>query len=248
MVCVSSFHRDAGPSMTTHGSDNDCALVLMCKRPRPGSSKQRVAATAGVDAALTLSNLLIDCAIADLEDWHGHRVIAVADEDDMDWARSLLPDAEVLAQGDGNLGERLQQVAMTLSTKRPRMLFMGIDAPTLAPPDFHAAANQLNASDVVLMPADDGGVVLMGCRQAWPPLAGLPWSSAALGETLAAHCEQRGLSVAWLDAIHDDIDHASQFAALGAALAEDARPSRVALTRWLKQQGANQAEACRSAI
>jgi len=52
-----------------------------------------------------------------------------------------------------------------------RVLFIGSDAPSLTVSDLLAAHTALDTADVVLAPARDGGVTLMGSRLAWPDLA-----------------------------------------------------------------------------
>ena len=47
--------------------------------------------------------------------------------------------------------------------------------PALKPELLLHAAGYLEDSDVVLIPATDGGVTLMGCSEPWPELQQLPW-------------------------------------------------------------------------
>ncbi len=78
---------------------------------------------------------------------------------------------------------------------------------------------------MVLIPAQDGGVTLMGARRAWPDLATLPWSEASLGRSLESCCRASGFSVTHLTASYD-VDEVSDLATARKALATDARPSR----------------------
>jgi hypothetical protein len=59
---------------------------------------------------------------------------------------------------------------------------------------LRGAANALrNGTDVILIPAEDGGYVLIGTRSAQPPLfAGIAWGTkTVLSETRARIIEQR---------------------------------------------------------
>lgn len=216
-------------------SNNNCTLVLMCKRPKLGISKQRVAETTSSQTAFELSELLVDCAMADLAQWQGPVAIAVADKNDIDWATQHMPNAKIVSQATGNLGQRIEGVAEQLRHQADRCLYIGIDAPTLDHSYLAMAASALDVHDIVLGAADDGGVVVMGNRRSWPSLQSLPWSTPKLGEALAIECQQAGLSVEWLPS-HSDIDHANQFLALHDLLVADGRPSRIALTQWLNNQ------------
>ena len=47
----------------------------------------------------------------------------------------------------------------------PRVLFIGTDCPALTAADLRAAADALAANDAVLIPAEDGGYVLLGLNR-----------------------------------------------------------------------------------
>src|SRR5438876_1000108 len=85
------------------------------------------------------------------------------------------------------LGEGKQRLA--------RALFIGSDAPSLTVSDLLAAQTALDASDVVLVPARDGGVTLMGSRLPWPDLSSLPWSEPTLARALEECCRDHARSV-----------------------------------------------------
>ncbi len=217
-------------------------LVLVFKRPRPGYGKQRLAAAIGAAAACTLARRFLDCALEDLEHWPGPVVLAPEAGRDVAWAAQRLPRATVRVQSPGNLGERLAALDAGLrGAGHARLAFIGSDAPALGAPQLEGAAKALETHDVALAPAADGGVVLMAARQSWPALAGLPWSTAALGETLIASCAAAGLSVARLPGAAD-VDHAADLPALAQALVDDLRPARRALLRALETMGLDPGE------
>ena len=57
-------------------------------------------------------------------------------------------------------------------------LVIGTDCPALTPTHLRAAANALRDADVVLIPAEDGGYVLIGARAAHPQLfSGIAWGT-----------------------------------------------------------------------
>ncbi len=68
------------------------------------------------------------------------------------------------------------------------MVFIGSDSPGLDSADYAATREALQHADIVLIPARDGGVVLMANRYAWPDLSPLPWSSDQLGAALINAC------------------------------------------------------------
>jgi len=151
--------------------------------------------------------------------------------------RADAPPADaVVVQRGGNLGERINHVnEELLGLSFERQLFIGIDCPSLDVPYLERAAAALADHNAVLGPAPDGGVVLMGVRGRWPPLAALPWSTSELFDSLRAACAASGASAATLPRLKD-VDTLDDLAALRTDLVGDSRPARRALARWLAVQ------------
>ena len=212
---------------------NKNTLVLVCKRPAPGVGKQRLAVKLGQETAYRIAEGLLACALEDAAEWPGPVAIAPAHAEDADWARSL-PIAHastvmVVAQTAGNLGQRLNALDRTLRSQgMQHLFFIGSDAPGLLATDYAAARNALQHHDVVLIPAADGGVVLMANRKPWPDMSALPWSSNRLGEALTGLCRQAGHSVSAVGHGYD-VDEWDDVVKLAASLRQDPRPARRAL-------------------
>ncbi|MCC5793158.1 MAG: TIGR04283 family arsenosugar biosynthesis glycosyltransferase [Chromatiales bacterium] len=216
-------------------------LVLVCRRPRAGTGKRRLAAVLGDAAADELKPLLLDCALEDAARWPGLVVIAPDRASDAGWAQGLLAGARVLAQGPGNLGERINGLDAALRADgHERLFFIGSDAPVLDPALCATAQAALAEADAFLASADDGGVTLMAARRHWPTLAGLPWGSEALAEELAGQL----LAAGWTVEVQPggyDVDRARDLASLLHDLAGDIRPARRRLHRWLAEHFARPA-------
>ena len=207
------------------------ALVLVCKRPKLGFGKQRLAASLGLEMTQRVAEALLDCALEDLQSWEGSVVIAPSSQDDTEWAMSLMrqPNIWVQPQMPGNLGQRLNTLDFELRSKGlKRLIYIGSDSPGLVEANYSAVCDAMQHHDAVLMPASDGGVVLMANEHPWPSLAGLPWSSGQLGIALAECCRDEGQSVAILDEGFD-IDELGDLVKLIEVLADDLRPARHAL-------------------
>ena len=243
-LCCSQASQASLMNMNTNSSDSSAAtLVVFCKRPHPGQGKQRISAALGARLTAELAGLLLDTALEDAADWPGPVVIAPAAEADRDWAAALPGRHSVCCQPDGNLGERLNGVDRQLRDGGATcLIYIGSDAPLLNPAYFAAARQALMSNDVVLGPAEDGGVVLMGSRQGWPELAGLPWSGQKLGESLELICRASGQTVKYLPASYD-IDFAHDLPRLFTDLATDERPARRRLSAWLAANRLNRTAA-----
>jgi len=91
----------------------------------------------------------------------------------------------------GDLGARM--FAATTANNGP-VLVIGTDCPALTDVHLRGAANALREGiDVILIPAEDGGYVLIGTRTAQPALfANIAWATkTVLAETRARIIAQR---------------------------------------------------------
>ena len=218
-------------SEVQHGA---AVLVIFCRRPVMGIGKQRLANQIGSALAAEIAELLLAATLEDAASWPGPVVLAPAETNDAAWAATLLDRSlRVIPQAAGNLGERLQSVDRIVRTGRPgAVIDIGRDAPVLGESDYMAARTALVHHDVVLAPALDGGVTLMGARCPWPDLADLPWSSEQLYAALKERCTAHGLSVTSLASSYD-VDTAADLPRLCADLRTDQRPARQELYRRL---------------
>ncbi|MEO8464701.1 MAG: TIGR04282 family arsenosugar biosynthesis glycosyltransferase [Gammaproteobacteria bacterium] len=216
---------------TRGGNTAACCVVLMMKSA--ARSKRRLAELIGAERATQAAQRLLDCAREDIEAWPGPTCVAPSATDE----RADAPPADaVVVQRGGNLGERLNHVNEELIRRGfERQLFIGIDCPSLDVAYLERAATALEDNDTVLGPAADGGVVLMGVRGRWPPLADLPWSTNALFESLRAACVAAGSSTSTLPGLHD-VDTLGDLVALRTELESDPRPGRRSLVSWLVAQ------------
>jgi rSAM/selenodomain-associated transferase 2/rSAM/selenodomain-associated transferase 1 len=83
-------------------------------------------------------------------------------------------------QPDGDLGHRMATAMSTHFAHAPRtpLLIVGTDCPALTPTHLQQAADALQTHDAVLIPAEDGGYVLIGLRRALPEVFhGVDWST-----------------------------------------------------------------------
>ena len=83
-------------------------------------------------------------------------------------------------QPEGDLEARMGRAFAQHFAANPQvpLLVVGTDCPPLAPGHLQQAARALQSHDVVLIPAEDGGYVLIGMRR-WVPeaLQGIAWST-----------------------------------------------------------------------
>lgn len=206
-------------------------LVLFCKRPALFQGKQRLAKTIGPEQALRFAQSFLACALEDVTTWPGPVILSPSSPEDYDWAGSLLNrEHQVIAQKEGTLGVRLQQVDHAArQLGHEKVIFIGSDHPSLSAGHYQEAHEALHSHDVVLSPARDGGVTIMGAGAgSWPNLTNLPWSTERLCQALTDQCRDHRLMVSHISGSYD-IDVAADLVLLHHDLKEDCRPARQAL-------------------
>lgn len=104
-------------------------------------------------------------------------------------------------QSQGDLGARMRS-----TLKRAPGLLIGSDGFGLQVQDLHAAAAALRSADYVLLPAPDGGYVLIGSQKPLPALAGVRWSSGTEYAQTARKLRRAG-SLTLLTPKREDFDH-----------------------------------------
>lgn len=225
--------------MSSANSDNrPIGLAIFVKTPGHSALKTRLAAGIGRDAAEIFHRLAAD-AVAGVARAAKQRLTglvptwAVAEPsalDDPAWA--ALPR---IAQGDGDLGARMQSVTGELCERHDGALLLGADTPQLCAEDLIAAVRSLELHEHVIGPSADGGFWLFGTRRPVPASAWTttPWSSHDTAERFIAALDSP--RVARLRTLRD-ADAADDLPPLLAAL--DGLPDPLAeqrrLAHWLR--------------
>lgn len=160
-------------------------LVLFARQPRYGVGKRRLAADVGDLEALRFARSSLDRLRRTLgTDPRWTLWLAVSPDRPTDWAEP----ARIIAQGPGDLGDRLSRVVRSLPPGP--VIILGADTPTVSRRDVADAFAALGSHDAVFGPARDGGYWLIGLRRRLRqhlPFAGVRWSTEhALTDTMAA--------------------------------------------------------------
>lgn len=119
-------------------------------------------------------------------------VLALDERPDAALAAQLGADATVLVQRGRGFGPRLlDALDRTRRLGFDRLVVVGSDAPTLSPYDVDAALSA--RGEVVLGPAVDGGIYLLGLDAAdLPLLDALPWRAPTLFDALVRRLDAAG--------------------------------------------------------
>jgi rSAM/selenodomain-associated transferase 1 len=188
---------------------------LMCKPPRPGATKTRLAATIGPAAAALLSGaFLADCAGAALDAAGVSALVPMAfyrpANGGAEVSEVLGPHWPLFHADAGDLGATMFEVLGHLLAHCPAgAIIMGADVPLITAAHIAEAATCLREGDdraVVMIPSVDGGYCLLGLRSlvaAAPLLEPMAWSTAAVLRETLARAEGHGLRPVVLPAQRD---------------------------------------------
>ena len=194
------------------------ALAVLARAPVAGSVKTRLIPALGADGAAALQQRLIERTVAS--------ACAAAIGPVTVWTTPAAPHPcftalaarhpiALAAQPDGDLGARM--LAAGAAAGGPALV-IGTDCPALMPEHLREAAQVLRAgSDVVVIPAEDGGYVLIGSRRPQPGLfADMTWGTDTVMAETRRRLARDGLT--WQEpALLWDVDRPEDIARLRAA-------------------------------
>lgn len=170
-------------------SSESVAIAILAKAPIPGLAKTRLMPALGAHGAAMLQEALTARAVETAMAAQTGPVTLWATPDATHPSfRELTAKSQtaVKRQPDGDLGARMLTACEAVSGP---VLVTGTDCPSLSPADLQTAAGALrDGSDVVVIPAEDGGYVLIGMRKPQPRLFGaMPWGT----DTVMAETRKR---------------------------------------------------------
>jgi hypothetical protein len=175
-------------------TDSPVSIAILAKAPIPGVVKTRLIPTIGAHAAAVLQERLTERAIATslAADIGPVTLWCSPDATHSTFLKLVMQQRIILKrQPEGDLGARM--LAATSASSSP-VLVIGTDCPALTELHLRGAANALlEGNDVIIIPAEDGGYVLIGTRAPQPAIfAGIAWgTSTVLTATHARIIEQR---------------------------------------------------------
>lgn len=187
-------------------------LVVMVKNPVAGRVKTRLARGIGTVRATALYRNLVRATTFRLGHDPRWQMLFSVTPDAAVNGRMLPPVFARMAQGDGDIGARLEHI-FDCAPPGP-VIIIGTDIPGIDPADIAHGFRALGQHDAVIGPSDDGGFWLIGLsagvrRKA--RFANVRWSSVHARRDTEANLV--GYRLARLRAL-DDIDTAEDYVAL----------------------------------
>lgn len=157
------------------------AIVVMAKTLIKGQVKTRLCPPLTPKQALDLQVAMLADTIARIALIDGISPYLAYGEsgDETQDLKSLPSGWTVIAQGSGDLGQRLQNISRDLLAKHPQLLIIGADSPTLPMEMITGAMVILKThGSIVIAGSDDGGYCLIGMNDAHPEIfTDIDWST-----------------------------------------------------------------------
>ncbi len=170
-------------------------IAVLAKAPIAGLAKTRLISDLGAEGAAALQAWLLQrtvrtalaAGVGPVSLWctpdSRHAAFQACRE---------LGQVDLYRQPDGDLGQRMH-VAIAESPTPDGTLVIGTDCPVLTPTLLRQAAAALAGHEASLIPAEDGGYVLIGlCRAAPQVFADVAWSSERVLDQTRARLREVG--------------------------------------------------------
>ena len=193
-------------------------LIILARYPEPGTTKTRLIPALGPQGAADLQRRMTEHVVDCMRRFVQNRAVSIevryegGDETLMwEW---LCADLECRAQGDGDIGERMERSFHDAFERGARhVVLIGTDCPGITPEIMEDAYKALSSeTDLVLGPATDGGYYLIGmCRHIPDLFRDILWSTGTVLQETRKVAERLNLAVHFVTAL-DDIDRPEDLA------------------------------------
>jgi len=186
--------RDDSRNAMSSPNTSPVSISILAKAPIPGFAKAWLIPLVGAHAAAVLQERLTERAVATaFASGVGPVTLYCEPDATHDTFLKMVARNKITLrpQPQGDLGARM--LAAFGGSAGP-VLVIGTDCPALTEAHLRSAAVALReGNDVVLIPAEQGGFVLLGMRKAQPALfSNMPWGgSSVLADMRAQIVEQR---------------------------------------------------------
>ena len=181
-------------------------IIIFAKFPAQGMAKTRLQPALGIDGAAKMARQLllhsIEQALA--SGFNVEMCVSPAPTDPC-WQTLDLPNSlHWSAQAEGDLGLRMLTASQNALKRFGKVLLTGSDCPDLTAQKMQSAAQQLKQYDISMVPAVDGGYVLLGLKQANAHLfSDMTWSASDVAAVTKQRIKDLGWSLVLLKPLAD---------------------------------------------
>ncbi len=181
-------------------------IIIFAKFPAHGMAKTRLQPALGIDGAARMARqLLLQSIEQALASGFSVEMCVSPAPTDPRWQTLNLPDSLLWSeQAQGDLGKRMLTASQNALKDFDRVLLTGSDCPDLTADRIQSAAQQLEQHDITMIPAFDGGYVLLGLKQVDTQLfANMIWSVSDVATVTQQRIKDLNWSLAVLEPLVD---------------------------------------------
>lgn len=182
-------------------------ILIFAKEPQAGFSKTRLIPALGAQGAAALALRLLTHTLNEtIASEVGPVELCVTPwSTEAAWRALGVPQSVALMdQGEGDLGARMARAAARTLAAGESVLLVGTDCPQLNTDQLQQAAKALRTADATLIPALDGGYVLLGLNRFDATLfSDITWSTSTVASVTLERLRLLGWSVKPLAALPD---------------------------------------------
>ena len=188
-------------------------VLLFAKAPVAGKVKTRLIPALGAEGASRLARRMLKHALGEaLASGCTVELVCEPGPAAPEWAGLVPAGVEVTAQCGGDIGARMAEAAERTLARGERAVLIGADCPGLTAAVIARAAAGLEEVDAVIVPALDGGYVLLALRAFAAGLfEGIAWSTDGVLAATLEQAEALGWRVRVEEAL-GDVDEAADLA------------------------------------
>jgi len=176
-------------------------IIVFAKAPHPGAVKTRLIPALGAVGAARLAHALLGHTLklaAAVAPGQVTLYCAPDASDPLLREAAAQSGAALAVQADTDLGGRMAAALAAVLQEAPRALLIGTDCPGLDARVLQQAAQALHEVDVVLVPALDGGFVLVGASQSRAASLSVLFSDIAWStDAVMAQTRERLAALGW---------------------------------------------------
>ncbi len=177
-------------------------IAVFAKVPQAGAVKTRLIPALGAEGAAALQARLITRTLATAHAVPDASVTLWLSGPIESWA--VPPGQRWEVQRGADLGARMHQTFLATLARSRVCVLIGTDCPALHPAHLLRAFSELEQHDVVVVPAEDGGYVLIALKAPQPALfEGIEWGRPTVLQATRARIDAARLRAAYLPALPD---------------------------------------------
>ena len=181
-------------------------VIIFAKFPAKGMAKTRLQPALGIDGAARMARqLLLHSVEQALAAGFSVEMCVSPEPTDPCWNELSLPKSlSWSAQAEGDLGLRMLTASQNALDKFEKVILIGTDCPDLMNEQIQSAAQQLKQYDITMIPAVDGGYVLLGLKQSDAHLfSDMTWSVSDVAAVTQQRVKDLNWSLALLEPLAD---------------------------------------------